>query len=137
MNLWCLENAALTGSGMSSSVRQRPRILTDRKADAAFYFLGMLAPAVEQEMGHMLTLYWLPPFRSLLQLLKSRLFRQFGSGVAQMGFERVALVGMLPSFHAHIRQRTSAAANAIALAAALLELIDVSRPYALKLPQLA
>ncbi|NEQ19028.1 MAG: hypothetical protein F6K28_03525 [Microcoleus sp. SIO2G3] len=106
--------------------RELPRILTDRNGRRRDYSIppGLLAPAVEQEMRSYAEAVLAPPFQKLIVATKEPFVQAIlDLQVPQMMFGRVALVGdaaFIPRPHT-AASTSKAAANAIALADALVE----------------
>jgi 2-polyprenyl-6-methoxyphenol hydroxylase-like FAD-dependent oxidoreductase len=103
-----------------------PQILTDKEGKQRDYSVppGLLAPTVEQEMRSYADAVLAPPFQKLVTATKEPFVQAIlDLGVPQMIFGRVALVGdaaFIPRPHT-AASTSKAAANAIALADALLE----------------
>lgn len=103
-----------------------PQILTDKEGRRRDYSVppGLLAPTVEQEMRSYADAVLAPPFQKLVAATKEPFVQAIlDLGVPQMIFGRVALVGdaaFIPRPHT-AASTSKAAANAIALADALLE----------------
>lgn len=103
-----------------------PRILTDQNGRQRDYSVppGMMSPAVKQEMQTYADAMLAPPFQKLVAATKEPFVQAIlDLAVPQMMFGRVALVGdaaFIPRPHT-AASTSKAAANAIALADALLD----------------
>jgi len=103
-----------------------PRILTDKEGRRRNHSIppGMLAPAIEQEMRAYADAVLAPPFQRLVAATKEPFVQAIlDLAVPQMIFGRVALIGdaaFIPRPHT-AASTSKAAANAIALADALVE----------------
>ena len=103
-----------------------PRILTDKAGRQRDYSIppGMLAPEVEHEMRAYANAMLAPPFQKLIAATTEPFVQAIlDLSVSQMAFGRVALVGdaaFIPRPHT-AASTSKAAANAIALADALVE----------------
>jgi 2-polyprenyl-6-methoxyphenol hydroxylase-like FAD-dependent oxidoreductase len=108
-----------------------PNILTDKYGKQRAFSIppGLIASSVEQAMRSYANQVLVPPFQKLVAATKEPFVQAIlDLGVPQMAFDRVALVGdaaFIPRPHT-AASTSKAAANAIALADALIEHQDVA-----------
>ncbi|BAZ66543.1 MAG: FAD binding domain-containing protein [Pelatocladus maniniholoensis HA4357-MV3] len=109
-----------------NELTELPRILTDKEGRHRDYSIPprMLASSVEEQMRVYADTVLAPPFRKLVAATQEPFVQAIlDLGIPQMSFERVALVGdaaFIPRPHT-AASTSKAAANAIALADALIE----------------
>lgn len=108
-----------------------PHILTDKHGKQRVFSIppGLIAPSVEQAMRSYANQVLVPPFQKLVAATKEPFVQAIlDLGVPRMAFDQVALVGdaaFIPRPHT-AASTSKAAANAIALADALLAHQDVA-----------